>query len=253
MPTFCTYNLSSLGPDCYNRMRFAARNLLRCGPDLLCLQEISDSPGFLDSFQRDYLENNYPYQVGPVGNDPRGMNLAVLSKTPIASWRSLADHSFPLLDGSRQSRFSRDLLVLDWPFEGRCWRIFTTHLKSMRGGPNAHRQRESEAAAILEVLAACPPDLDWLLLGDLNDTPDSASLRRFFNSPLDIHNSLKAGQQRSETFPCRGSRRQFDYILHPGRLSDFLVESKTWPESRASDHAMVSAKFHFGDFRLHMF
>lgn len=243
LPTFSTYNLSSLTPDCHNRMRFAARNLLRCRADLVCLQEISSAPGFLESFQRDYLENRYPYQVGPVGNDPRGMNVAVLSRSPIRHWQSLAEHSFPLLDGSRSSRFSRDLLVLDWEFEGRSWRIFSTHLKSMRGGPNAHRQRESEAAAILEVLAACPAELDWLLLGDLNDTPDSATLRRFFESPLEIVNSLKAGQQRTETFPCRGSRRQFDYILYPGRLANLLVDSRAWPESRASDHAMVTATF----------
>lgn len=247
MPTFSTYNLSSLTPDCHTRMCFAARNLLRCGADLVCLQEISTTSGFLESFQRDYLENLYPYQVGPSGNDPRGMNVAVLSKSPIQRWQSLASHSFPLLDGTRQSRFSRDLLVLDWEFEGRPWRIFSTHLKSMRGGPNAHRQRESEALAILEFLAASPAEMDWLLLGDLNDTPDSATLRRFFDSSLDIHNSL-TGQQRTETFPCRGSRRQFDYILYPGRLADFLVESKAWPESRASDHAMVTATFNFPRF-----
>lgn len=243
MPTFSTYNLSSLTPDCHSRMRFAARNLLRCQPDLVCLQEISSTPGFLGAFQRDYLHNLYPYQVGPSGNDPRGMNVAVLSKLPLMSWRSLADHSFPLLDGSRKSRFSRDLLILDWECEGHLWRIFSTHLKSMRGGPNAHRQRESEAAAIVEVLAEHGQNRNWLLLGDLNDVPDSASLRRFFESELNIHNSLKAGVQRTETFPCRGSRRQFDYILYPGHLGDFLLESKAWPESRASDHAMVTATF----------
>lgn len=230
-------------PDCHTRMRFAARNLLRSQADLVCLQEISNAPGFLDAFQRDYLQNLYPYQIGPSGNDPRGMNVAVLSKRPFLNWRSLADHTFPLLDGTRSSRFSRDLLILDWECEGRLWRIFSTHLKSMRGGPNAHRQRESEAAAILETLLANTQGLDWLLLGDLNDTPESPTLRRFFESGLDIRNSLKAGQQKTETFPCRGSRRQFDYILYPGQLTDFLVESKAWPESRASDHAMVTATF----------
>ncbi len=243
MPTFSTYNLSSLTPQCHTRMRFAARNLLRCGADLVCLQEISHAPGFLEAFQRDYLEDQYPHQLGPSGNDPRGMNLAVLSKRPFIGWRSLADHSFPLLDGSRKSRFSRDLLVLDWECEGHSWRVFTTHLKSMRGGPGAHRQRESEAAAIVEILLRETQGVDWLLLGDLNDVPDSPTLRRFFESELNIQNSLKAGQQRTETFPCRGSRRQFDYILYPGQLTDFLVDSRTWPESRASDHAMVTATF----------
>ncbi len=223
-------------------MRFAGRNLLRCGADLVCLQEISGSPGFLESFQQEYLENRYPFLVGPSGNDPRGMNIAVLSRTPIRAWRSLAQHSFPLLDGTRNSRFSRDLLVLDWDWQGRPWRIYTSHLKSMRGGPTAHRQRESEAAAIVEILEREQSQDPWLLLGDLNDVPESPTLRRFFDSSLDVQNSLQ-GKPRTETFPCRGSRRQFDYVLYPGRLADSLVESKAWPESRASDHAMVTATF----------
>lgn len=245
MPTFSTYNLSSLTPDCHTRMRFAARNLLRSGSDLVCLQEISGAPGFLESFQRDYLENRYPFQVGPTGNDPRGMNIAVLSRTPLQGWRSLAKHSFPLLDGSRKSRFSRDLLVLDWPCEGKLWRIYSTHLKSMRGGPNAHRQRESEAAAIVEILETERDDNPWMLLGDLNDTPESPTLKRLLESSLDLRNSLQSGRQRTATFPCRGSRSQFDYILYPGHLADFLVDSKAWPESRASDHAMVTATFNY--------
>lgn len=242
MPTFSTYNLSSLTPDCRTRMRFAARNILRCEADLVCLQEVSSAPGFLESFQKEYLENRYPYLVGPSGNDPRGMNVAVLSRTAIRSWHSLARHSFPLLNGSRNSRFSRDLLALDWEFEGHLWRIYTTHLKSMRGGPSAHRQRESEAMAIVEILKEIPAGQPWLLLGDLNDVPESPTLRRFFDSGLEIQNSLQ-GKPRTETFPCRGSRRQFDYVLYPGHLTDSLVDSKPWPESRASDHAMVTATF----------
>lgn len=220
-------------------MRFAARNLLRCQADLICLQEIS--PGALEKFQQEYLENRFPYRIGPIGNDPRGMNLAVLSRRPIASWLSHADTVFPLLDGSRSSRFSRDLLVLE--FEE--WRVFATHLKSMRGGPSAHRQRESEAAAIIQILSQYRDSKPWVLLGDLNDHPQSPTLLRLFESQLDLRNSLPAGKR---TFPCRNSRNQFDYVLYPGWMENSLVNSKVWPESRASDHAMVSATFNRQDF-----
>ncbi|MFN8610263.1 MAG: endonuclease/exonuclease/phosphatase family protein [Vulcanimicrobiota bacterium] len=242
LPVFCTYNLSSLDPQSHARMRFAARNLLRSQADLVCLQEISSAPGFLPIFQQTYLEGHFPYGLGPVGNDPRGMNLAVLSRYPILDWASHADDSFPLLDGSRSSRFSRDLLRLDWRCGSQVWRIFCTHLKSMRGGPAAHRQRESEAAAILAILTAQTDDRPWLLLGDLNDQPESPTLQRLLQSPLDLRNSLPPGKT---TFPCRGSRHQFDYILYPGRMEISLVNSRVWPESRASDHAMVSATFDF--------
>lgn len=240
LPVFCTYNLSSLDPQSQGRMRFAARNLLRCDPDFICLQEISSAPGFLASFQRDFLENRYPHSVGPIGNDPRGMNLAILSRVPITGWQSHVNRVFPLLDGSRDSRFSRDLLVLDCQFQQLAWRIYATHLKSMRGGPNAHRQRESEAAAILEIIGSDLEPRPWLLLGDLNDHPESPTMQRILQSSLDLRNSLPKGKN---TFPCRGSRHQFDYILYPGWMASWLVSSKVWAESRASDHAMVSATF----------
>lgn len=220
-------------------MRFAARNLLRCQADLICLQEISS--GALEKFQQEYLENRFPHSIGPIGNDPRGMNLAVLSRWPIASWLSNADTAFPLLDGSRSSRFSRDLLVL----ELENWRVFATHLKSMRGGPSAHRQRESEAAAIVQILSQYHDSKPWVLLGDLNDHPQSPTLLRLLESQLDLRNSLPPGKN---TFPCRSSRHQFDYVLYPGWMENSLVNSKVWPESRASDHAMVSATFNLQGF-----
>jgi len=228
-------------------MRFIARNLLRSGADLLCLQEVSNAPGFLQHFQEHHLGGHYPYRLDPCGNDPRGMNLAVLSKVPLQQTRSHAGHTFPLLDNSRASRFSRDLLAVDCQLKGKNWRVFATHLKSMRGGPSAHRQRESEAAAIVEILSSqVGEQRPWVLLGDLNDHPDSPTLRRFLDPPVQLCNSLKvSGATRTATFPCRGSRHQFDYILLPCWLTDSLVDSKVWPESRASDHAMVTASFNF--------
>lgn len=226
-------------------MRFIARNLLRSAADLICLQEISNEPGFLEQFQATHLGGQYPYRLEPCGNDPRGMNLAVLSKVPLLHNQSHAAHAFGLLDNSRVSRFSRDLLLLDCQFQEKTWRIFSTHLKSMRGGPNAHRQRESEAAAIVEILShQTTQGQPWVLLGDLNDHPQSPTLRRFLDPPLQLCNSLEvSGAVRTATFPCRGSRQQFDYILFPCWLANSLVDSKVWPESRASDHAMVTASF----------
>lgn len=223
-------------------MRFIARNLLRSQADLICLQEVSNAPGFLQHFQESHLGGRYPYRLDPCGNDPRGMNLAVLSKAPLLHTRSHAGHTFPLLDNSRTSRFSRDLLVVECQLQGKNWRIFSTHLKSMRGGPGAHRQRESEAAAIAEILSRQPAGDPWVLLGDLNDQPQSPTVRRFLDPPLGLRNSLQ-GARRTATFPCRGSRHQFDYILFPCWLADSLVDSKVWAESRASDHAMVTASF----------
>lgn len=237
MPTFVTYNTEGLA-----RMPWLARNLSLARPDVICLQEVDDR---LEGFASEHLGGRFPYLARPPGNDPRAMNVAVLSRFPLLEVVSHSTHRFPLLDESRDSRFSRDLLRVDLELEGRPWSVYTTHLKSMRGGSNAHRQRESEAAAILQLLQEqVQPGRPWILTGDLNDGRHSATLARFLTSPLQLHNSLEVvGARRTFTFPCQGARQQFDYILLPHWLAPSLKHSKVWPESRASDHAMVSARF----------
>ncbi|MBT9586783.1 endonuclease/exonuclease/phosphatase family protein [bacterium] len=239
MPTFVTYNTGGLVPRREQQIQFLARNILRAGADVVCLQEVGPD---LDHFLGHHLQGQFAYVARPPGNDPRDLNVAILSRQPFQQVRSHAQHRFELLDGSRLGRFSRDLLRVDLTLQGCHWSVYTTHLKSMRGGPSAHRQRESEAQAIVQLLGQQVSDHPWVLTGDLNDGRESAALQRLFGSPLLLCNSLD-GTSRTLTFPCRKSRQQFDYVLFPASMRARLISSKVWPESRASDHAMVSATF----------
>jgi endonuclease/exonuclease/phosphatase family metal-dependent hydrolase len=242
MPTLVTYNTAGLVPERERQVQFLARNILRCCADVVCLQEVGP---YLEHFMDHHLQGRFPYLARAVGNDPRGLNVAILSRVPFGQVRSHADYSFDLLDGSRQGRFSRDLLRVDLTLDGNDWTIYTTHLKSMRGGPSAHRQRESEAAAMVNLLAEqMSGQSHWVLTGDFNDGPESPTVQRLLNNSLHLVNSLRLVESsRSLTFPCRKSRHQFDYILVPQPMASRLKASQVWPESRASDHAMVSATF----------
>lgn len=220
-------------------MQFLARNILRAQADVVCLQEVGPD---LDHFLGHHLQGEFAYLARPTGNDPRDLNVAILSRHPLEKVQSHAQYTFDLLDGSKQGRFSRDLLRVDLSLDGCPWSVYTTHLKSMRGGPSSHRQRESEAEAIVQLLGQQVSEHPWVLTGDLNDGNESATLQRLFASPLQLCNSLE-GAHRNLTFPCRKSRHQFDYVLFPASMGARLISSKVWPESRASDHAMVSATF----------
>ena len=244
MPIVVTYNTAGILAPRDRQMQFLARTLLRARPDVACLQEVGPD---LETFARHHLQGYFPYQAHPGGNDPRQLNVAILSRHPIENFRSHAECRFELLDGSRTSRFSRDLLRVDLSLAGFDWSIYTTHLKSMRGGPTAHRQRESEAAEILRLVQeqmGGQPDRRWLLCGDLNDGLESPTVQRLLGGALELCNSLELGSaRRTLTFPCKAARHQFDYILFPQRMAPLLLDSRVWPESRASDHCMVSATF----------
>lgn len=66
-----------------------ASRILAMDVDVLAVQEVEDI-NILRSFARDSLASQYPYQVLIEGNDPRLIDIGILSKLPvgaITSWR----------------------------------------------------------------------------------------------------------------------------------------------------------------------
>ncbi len=98
--------------------------------DVLAVQEVEDI-GTLKRFVIDNLGGLYPHVVLVEGNDPRLIDVAVLSKLPIGavtSWQRAVHASEP---GTLV--FGRDLLqveILDANRTRRLFTVFNTHLKS---------------------------------------------------------------------------------------------------------------------------
>lgn len=177
------------------RRQKVAQRILEMQLDLLALQEVEDLPT-LQQFCREDLNGSYPYQVLVEGNDPRLIDVAVISRLPlggVTSWR-FATHP----DEEDVSIFSRDLLELEVYNPGRTKRLFTlfnTHLKSQYLAPGENpvtgrqradltRTRQAQVAARI-IEARTRPDSAYLLVGDMNDSPDSAPL-----APLAVHPHL---------------------------------------------------------------
>ncbi|MEK6770603.1 MAG: endonuclease/exonuclease/phosphatase family protein, partial [Pseudomonadota bacterium] len=98
--------------------------------DVLAVQEVEDIDT-LRQFNRDWLNNLYPYVTLIEGNDPRLIDVGVLSKLPVGgvtSWqhaRHAADPAQPV--------FGRDLIEVEILNDARTKKLFTlfnTHLKS---------------------------------------------------------------------------------------------------------------------------
>jgi hypothetical protein len=131
------------------------------------------------------------------GNDPRLIDIGLLSKLPfgaVTSWQHIPDP----LDGN--PLFSRDLLqvdVLNTSRKERLFTIFNNHLKSHfvpftaadpvaeQARANELRRRQCQAAAAI-IAAETRPNSRYLVLGDMNDPPDSE-----FMAPLAESTQLK--------------------------------------------------------------
>ncbi len=169
--------------------------------DVLAVQEVEDIDT-LKQFNRDWLNNLYPYIALIEGNDPRLIDVGVLSKFPIGgvtSWqhaRHAADPAQPV--------FGRDLVEVEILNDARTKKLFTlfnTHLKShfvdFRTDPvagaqanNERRRRQAETIAAI-IKARTRPDSAYILTGDMNDPPESEFIAAFSASAeLKLINAL---------------------------------------------------------------
>lgn len=155
--------------------------------DVLAIQEVEDIDT-LRFFAARHLGHAYRFLSLIEGNDPRLIDLAVLSKFPVGAVTSWQHAVHPEAPDERV--FSRDLLeveILDPRDPDRhLLTVFNNHLKSQfvehgldpeegRAAADARRRRQAESIARI-VAARTRPDGRFLVLGDMNDTPDAPTL-----------------------------------------------------------------------------
>lgn len=191
-----------------------ASRILEMDLDVLAVQEVEDI-GTLRAFNLNELGGLYPYQILIEGNDARLIDLGLLSKYPIGAVSSWQQAVHPEEPG--RFVFSRDLLEVDILNRTRTRKLFTlfnNHLKShfvrwqddqVEGQQrnNARRQRQAETVARI-VAARTRPNSSFIVLGDMNDPPDSGPLEPLVTDPeLNLVNALS---NPVETTPPKSER-----------------------------------------------
>lgn len=239
--------------------------------DVLCAVEMEDRDTLQKAGSHALIPKAKRYRHAMLieGNDPRGIDVGLLSRHPITDIRSHVDDR----DGVGRV-FSRDCLEarVDLP-GGRTLRFLLNHLKSQGYGPpasnDAKRLRQSERVAA--ILASYDLDKDYVVVaGDLNADPDAANAASI--APLVTHPKLvdvlraKLGAGADWTYFYGGKKQRLDYLLCSKALAARLVSAGIerrgiWnlekitagaqkpfdqvggPTTAASDHAAVHAEF----------
>src|SRR5438477_6295557 len=156
-------------------------SILSLKPDVIALQEI----GALSALQelRASLKVgglDLPYWEHVAGADTN-VHVAILSRFPFTARRPRTNDNFLL--GGRRFRVSRGFGEVDIQVNTNySFTLITAHLKSKRPIPQADEAelRLEEAKLLREEIdarLAAKPDLNLIVLGDFNDTKDSASTR----------------------------------------------------------------------------
>jgi len=183
-----------------------AERLRRIRVDVLAVQEAEDIDT-LRQFNREHLGGMYPHVALVEGNDPRLIDVGVLSTYPIGgitSWQHAVHPAAPT-----ELVFGRDLIeveILNQARNARPLTLFNTHLKShyvdFREDPaagqaaaNERRRRQAETVGRI-VKARVRPDSRYVIVGDMNDPPGSEFLRGFAqDAELRLVNGLATPQE----------------------------------------------------------
>ncbi len=155
--------------------------------DLLAVQEVEDVET-LRHFSSEDLGGMYRWSVLIEGNDPRLIDLGLLSRLPIGAVTSWQHAVHP--DQPSEPVFGRDALEVEVLTEARddvLVRVFNNHLKShfvphdqdpVTGTEAANATRRRQAETLEDIVASrIGPDGRYVVLGDMNDPPGSEYLR----------------------------------------------------------------------------
>jgi endonuclease/exonuclease/phosphatase family metal-dependent hydrolase len=205
------------------------------------------------------LANKYKYSMLIDGNDDRGIDVGLYSNYPITN---IETHIFDTYTGANKRQykiFSRDCAMYTIDYNGSPIHILCNHFKSHGyGSPVANdKKRQLQAERVQEIINQkfnLTKD-NVVVAGDLNDTPDSKSLKPLL-SMQGLENIIARNEGTHGTY--LNTKKQFDYLLVSKALSDKYTDSRIErggifngkntiesPLHQASDHAAVVAEFKF--------
>ncbi len=199
--------------------------------DICCMVEVENRE-VLESFNSEMLgTRKFNYEMLIDGNDPRGIDVGLLSNYPIKNIRT---HIFDKEKPKSKSRiFSRDCLEVELEFsKTKSIHILCNHFKSKgfslsQSGSDA--RRKLQANRVKQILKE-NYDLkkDWVfVMGDFNDTSNSKPLKELLAIP-DLFDVLqlefKNDMRKRWTYHYK-SFEQIDYILVSKPLKDVFIKA----------------------------
>jgi len=218
-------------------------------PEIFILQEV-ESQGVLDALNAN-LAKPYAHTKLIDGNDPRGIDVAMLSRVPPDKVLSHRTEKF-LKAGTSSPTYSyaRDCLEMHFTINGRHVVMLGVHFKSKDSDDPDKRLAEAQHTRVIAngILKADPNAL-LLVLGDFNDGPNTPPLDALQDgSPplLDVADAVPTNDRW--TYKYGGKVFLIDHQLANPLLHDRLDPSSvkiphTKSVTTASDHALLVATY----------
>lgn len=225
-------SIENFGPIGDTERELTARVILAHDADIVCVQEVENLEA-LDKFNLHFLKKRYPYLMVIDGNDPRNIDVGILSKFPFAGLRT---HRFdPVPKPPSQRIFSRDCLAVLLQID-RATRlaVYVNHFKSKlptiinKVVTNGEARRMAQARRLVEIIRedfGKDLDGDFVVAGDLNMAPHEKEMRPLLKTLglVNVLDRLPEVARWTHWFdrarPPSRPQEQLDYLLLSPRLA----------------------------------
>lgn len=222
---------------------YTAKAILDCKADIVGLVEVENLETLKNFVSTHFKGKGYKYNVLIDGNDPRLIDVAIISKIP---FDYVVTHQYQRTVNNKAFMFSRDCLELKFTIEGKPLHLFVNHFKSMfdksdpkNGRKNTAPRREEQSEAVVKILKSRfgknPGNDNWIVMGDLNDYPSAdSSLKALINNPW-IENIIETRLPETEQWthywdtssvPVSERYKQLDYLLLSKNLANLNKNEK---------------------------
>jgi endonuclease/exonuclease/phosphatase family metal-dependent hydrolase len=249
----CQFESTPKTADYQAKIDAVSKALASLAGDVAMLQEVENA-AVLDKLATSPLlaPLGYKTRVMYRGNDPRGINIAFLSKLPIDGAYSHKDDKFTRVDlPAYLYQYTRDALEVHMTVRGQTLVFFGVHFKA-KSDPDDPDRRLAEAQHTRQLadaaLKADPSAYVWVL-GDFNDAIDSppyTAVRDGVAGPAFLDAGTKVAAADRWTYSYQGNKVMIDHLFaSPGptaRLDDKSA-TVTHDKNQPSDHAPVAATF----------
>ncbi|MEP1489922.1 MAG: endonuclease/exonuclease/phosphatase family protein [Algibacter sp.] len=159
--------------------------------------------------------------------DVRGIDVALLYQKNIFTPISNSKHELKIYDNETNKRvYTRDQLLVSGHLDGELIHVIVNHWPSRRGGEERSRPKRVAAAKLskrlVDSLQVIDPYAKVFIMGDLNDNPTNASIKKALNAKKDkrdvelkgIYNPMEAFYKNGVgTNAYRDSWNLFDQIM----------------------------------------
>jgi endonuclease/exonuclease/phosphatase family metal-dependent hydrolase len=219
-------------------------------PDVLALQEVEKESLLVQLNAKLGSSAFANYRLVPTYRDPRGINVAVMSRFPINVVSNASYYIWPT-GSTRYYRFPRDCLEVHLDLGGnRKAVLLINHHTSMLSDPDGTERNAQSfgAVQIANHLRSQDPFLAVIIAGDMNSDEGTQPITTLLDGGNYVDIGMRVSASSRWTYEYDGDRQRLDYLMPDARAAAW-VSNVTFIHGSdvdaASDHQPVRATFTF--------